>query len=153
MRDVLRQWHLGALETEASLLVTELCSNSVLHTRSGYVVALSLDGDKLRIGVRDASKYPPVAKRRTRQAMTGRGLVLIEAYADEWGVDRHEDGKTVWVELGLRSEKSSAHERTGQDSNQPVASLGPALETTTPATLGASDLAIPGDLVWKRVAA
>ncbi|MYR63984.1 ATP-binding protein, partial [Streptomyces sp. SID625] len=33
----------------------------------------------------------------------GRGLVLVESLADDWGVCPHESGKSVWFELGGRA--------------------------------------------------
>lgn len=31
----------------------------------------------------------------------GRGLLLVSALADKWGVDERDPGKTVWCELSL----------------------------------------------------
>jgi anti-sigma regulatory factor (Ser/Thr protein kinase) len=33
----------------------------------------------------------------------GRGLLLVEALADEWGVEQYAGGKAVWFSLGVRS--------------------------------------------------
>lgn len=35
-------------------------------------------------------------------AVTGRGLLLVSAVSDRWGVDPDGEGKTVWFELDLR---------------------------------------------------
>jgi GAF domain-containing protein len=35
------------------------------------------------------------------EAMTGRGLMLVDALSDQWGVDRVPSGKMVWAEVGL----------------------------------------------------
>jgi anti-sigma regulatory factor (Ser/Thr protein kinase) len=103
VRDVLARWSLGERERDASVLVTELCSNSVLHGRGAYSVTISCTENVLRIAVRDPSRRLPAPKPHSRAAMTGRGLTLVGAYADEWGVERHKDGKTVWATLSLRS--------------------------------------------------
>ena len=31
----------------------------------------------------------------------GRGLLIVEALATDWGADVHEHGKTVWFELDV----------------------------------------------------
>jgi hypothetical protein len=36
-------------------------------------------------------------------ATAGRGLVLVSALADAWGIEPDRDGKIVWVELAGRS--------------------------------------------------
>jgi hypothetical protein len=40
-------------------------------------------------------------------ATNGRGMVLVDALADSWGVEvgdgLPDEGKTVWVELALKS--------------------------------------------------
>ena len=109
VREVLDAWQFGARIPEASVLVTELCSNSVLHARGAYTVTVSCRDDVLRIAVRDASVHLPVEKTRTPEAMTGRGLVLVDAYADAWGVERHADGKTVWATLAVGVSKVPGH--------------------------------------------
>ena len=35
-------------------------------------------------------------------ASSGRGLILMEVLADEWGVDPRGDGKTIWFQLAER---------------------------------------------------
>jgi hypothetical protein len=46
-----------------------------------------------------------VQREQSPDATTGRGLLLVDALADAWGVDRGDGladvGKTVWVELAL----------------------------------------------------
>jgi hypothetical protein len=36
---------------------------------------------------------------------TGRGLHIVEALADRWGVDKTAEGKTVWFEIDLETEQ------------------------------------------------
>jgi hypothetical protein len=57
-------------------------------------------GGRLRVEVEDESDQWP--KRRTpgEQASSGRGLLLVEALADDWGVEPRGSGKRLWFELG-----------------------------------------------------
>ncbi|MGH9088651.1 MAG: ATP-binding protein [Acidimicrobiales bacterium] len=101
--DALAGWGLDDAQPAASMLVTELATNSVLHARTGFRVALSFDGDLLRLGVSDGSTRAPREKAHSHQATTGRGIHLVAAYADSWGVEPAGDGKTVWCVLRARS--------------------------------------------------
>ena len=109
VRRVLADWGLGRFEERASLAVTELASNSVLHARTLFEVTVSFDGESVRIGVSDDSPRVPAAKSHTAQATTGRGLSLVAAVAGQWTVEARPGGKTVWCSFGTAgSEDPSA---------------------------------------------
>ncbi|WP_037802760.1 ATP-binding protein [Streptomyces sp. NRRL F-5135] len=56
----------------------------------------------LRIEVHDASPTPPEPRTPGADACDGRGLVLVAALAETWGVhDRRGPGKAVWATLSL----------------------------------------------------
>jgi hypothetical protein len=40
---------------------------------------------------------------RSSEATSGRGLALVVALADEWGVQSRHDGKCIWTEIRLRA--------------------------------------------------
>ena len=90
----------SAAET-ASLLVSELVSNVVLHARTVYEVSLERDGSVIRFSVRDFSeRLPRVALPSEPLGMSGRGMLLVQQLSDANGVDPHpEGGKSVWFEL------------------------------------------------------
>lgn len=97
----------SALSDKAALLVAELAANAVTH---GLVpgrdieVLLRLDARTLRIDVSDCrGECRPTAPEQTPAvAESGRGLLLVEALADRWGVfDRVPVGKTVRAEVDL----------------------------------------------------
>ena len=76
-------------------------SNSVEHALSGVEITLSLSaGGRLRIAVRDNSHAFPVLQPQGVTGPRGRGMALVEALAEVWGVTPHADGKTVWLQLG-----------------------------------------------------
>ena len=85
---------------EAALLVSELVTNSVTHSESGWVdVQIVLSSDRLRIEVadQDPRALPPPGAVADR----GWGLVVVAELATRWGVERRPDGKAIWVELDL----------------------------------------------------
>ncbi|MGK5446050.1 ATP-binding protein [Streptomyces radiopugnans] len=101
----------------ASLAVAELAANAVLHGRvSGrdFELVLVYDGEGgvLRIEVADTHPAHPVpppaaaagAEPECGEEERGRGLLLVEAVADRWGVrERCGPGKTVWAEFVLKA--------------------------------------------------
>lgn len=101
VRSVLQEWDCARYEEAATLLVSELVGNVVLHARSDIEVEL-LDGpDGPVLVVSDDSPVLPVVRRHSREAATGRGLWLLEQYSSAHGVDlsRPGPGKSVWAVL------------------------------------------------------
>lgn len=89
-------------QTEAAeLLVSELVTNALIHTRHGAVVTATATPARLRVEVQDFASedlpapYVPNADDGTH----GRGLILVRSLADAWGVEAQSLGKVVWFEL------------------------------------------------------
>lgn len=87
---------------DAKLLVSELVTNAIRHARSPVQVTVRDHGGRLRVEVADESVRPLVYREGLQEG--GRGLLLLDALADRWGVDHHSHGKTVWFELARRVE-------------------------------------------------
>ncbi|MEU6011728.1 ATP-binding protein [Streptomyces sp. NPDC047453] len=91
------------------LVVAELAANAVLHGRvPGRDFALALffeEGrDVVRVEVTDTHPALPVRMAPGPDESGGRGLVLVDALAVNWGLrDRLGPGKTVWAECALSS--------------------------------------------------
>ncbi|WP_374199002.1 ATP-binding protein [Streptomyces sp. GESEQ-35] len=103
VRSLLREWELAELTDAAELAVTELVANVVRHVpdrRCGVLVLRLAAG--VRVEVSDGSPQLPHARGALcLEAEDGRGLALLDAVVDKWGVDRRgEAGKTVWFECG-----------------------------------------------------
>jgi sigma-B regulation protein RsbU (phosphoserine phosphatase) len=108
--DCLNRWEVTDLEEVALLLTSELVSNSVTHAASGGVVSAAMAFDVLEIGVTDFDSHSLPSVRIDRRptngiaqgerlAHGGRGLMLVNRLADEWGVEGHPQGKHVWFRL------------------------------------------------------
>lgn len=106
LRVSLRQWGVPELVDTTELLATELLTNALQHTGGGAVLTATLlpSGPRLRVEVRDslARRPPPrIARQPDEQGTSGRGLFLVEALADTWGVESQPPGKAVWFELAV----------------------------------------------------
>jgi anti-sigma regulatory factor (Ser/Thr protein kinase) len=99
VRDTLHSWGLDEHTEIATLLISELVTNAVLHAQSAPEVILLTAGSGLRVEVRDQSPVLPARRHYGLQAGTGRGIVLVEEMASEWGAEPSGPGKVVWFEL------------------------------------------------------
>ena len=86
-----------------ALLVTELVSNAILHARTPLQLTLESRPDHVRICVEDHSDEQPAVRHYDADAVTGRGLALVEQLASSWGVDTTPEGKVVWCEVPIRA--------------------------------------------------
>ena len=97
--DTLRSWDSAGHVDVAELLTSELVTNAVLHVGSEVGLVVRLTAGAVRVEVRDASPEPPVPRHYEVDALTGRGLRLVESMAVAWGFDSNGRGKVVWFEL------------------------------------------------------
>ncbi|MFJ9777156.1 ATP-binding protein [Kitasatospora sp. NPDC101157] len=110
-RSVVRTVSIGWGVTGSTLddLVTvagELLANAALHTGPTRLPArllLEPDGHRVRFEVDDQAGALPrlVTGPGDGQAVTGRGLLMVDALADRWGTTPTDSGKTVWASLAL----------------------------------------------------
>lgn len=94
---------LAHLADTAALLVSELVANAVLHSGTPLEVVVRCDADRVRIEVHDGNPVLPVRKHYSTMSGTGRGLLLVERMAAEWGSERTDGGKVVWFQLDGRA--------------------------------------------------
>lgn len=99
--DVLSTWGHADAADAATLLVSEVVTNAILHAGSEIELRLTTAPHHLRVEVRDTSMLVPALRRYQADAVTGRGLELVETVAAAWGVIPEPDGKVVWFELAL----------------------------------------------------
>lgn len=110
MRLHLGIWGLHDVTDSAQLCVSELVSNVITHVGHGTpaTLAVSMSGTHLRIEVHDPdSRALPTLVEADCDSEAGRGMVLVNAVADRWGVQLCPDRKVTWCELatGLTSPK------------------------------------------------
>jgi anti-sigma regulatory factor (Ser/Thr protein kinase) len=100
--EVLRSWGEDALLTDASVIVSELTTNAVLHAASAFRVHLTRRGSTVRISVDDVGPARPQPRQAAPEDFGGRGMKLIEAFTREWGCDVLDSGKSVWADLSAQ---------------------------------------------------
>jgi|SRR3954447_14878433 anti-sigma regulatory factor (Ser/Thr protein kinase) len=100
VEDACRAWRLDHVQDAAQLVITELVSNVVRHAGTKMEISLAASPGVLRLAVRDGS---PTSPRPDMSGVTlaenGRGLVVIQALAIEWGATPSGGGKVVWAVL------------------------------------------------------
>ncbi|MFD0074562.1 ATP-binding protein [Streptomyces sp. NPDC127166] len=102
VRTALTVWGLDSLTENATLVITELVSNAVDHSRlpSIRVIVSRPLTNRVRVGVVDRSRTVPTLRADADgDSLRGRGLVLVDALAEEWGTELYRWGKQVWAEL------------------------------------------------------
>ncbi|KAB1144251.1 ATP-binding protein [Streptomyces luteolifulvus] len=102
--ETLAGWGLAGGERgdDVVLCVSELATNALQHgvpPGRFYRVFLRYDGQVLRVEVHDSG--PGVPRIAAQADEGGRGLLLVAALSDKWGVGQRELGKVVWCEFEL----------------------------------------------------
>jgi anti-sigma regulatory factor (Ser/Thr protein kinase) len=142
--DGLRSLGRAELEDDATLCVSELAGNAVLHSGTRFMeIALTELHRGVRISVEDDGPTPAhaVVPRAGVHASgtlltpdledeptTGRGLAIVSVLASDWGVVLTEAGKRIWADLSGGDTEHDVRPPTGgpQDSS-PAPSEAPAL--------------------------
>jgi anti-sigma regulatory factor (Ser/Thr protein kinase) len=88
------------------LSVSELATNAIRHTPSGaggrFTIQLTAADHRIRADVTNdgaTGSDPRLGSEPGTESEHGRGLLLIDAVADRWGVTRYADQTTVWAEF------------------------------------------------------
>ncbi|MGH3190937.1 MAG: ATP-binding protein [Streptosporangiaceae bacterium] len=103
-RLVLREWGLAAVSDDTEAVVSELVTNGVRASRAAGHDAVRMwlvsDLGRVVVFVWDASPQPPARGDPGADAVSGRGLLLVEALSQRWGYFGHDGaGKVVWALL------------------------------------------------------
>jgi anti-sigma regulatory factor (Ser/Thr protein kinase) len=92
---------------DAVLVASELVGNAVRHTTAAASdtldVSWNIDSSGVRVSVGDPSDQEPQLRIAGDDDPTGRGLKIVDAMADDWGVEHGARGKTVWAHVPVRS--------------------------------------------------
>lgn len=86
-----------------ALLTSELVANGVLHARTHLHLGITAGDDHVLVTCADDdTSGTPAVPAPDHGRPSGRGLMLVNAMASEWGVLRSEGGKTVWFTVPRR---------------------------------------------------
>ncbi|MET1058482.1 MAG: ATP-binding protein [Nocardioides sp.] len=97
--EVLEEHDLFLLVDDVRLVVSELATNALLHAQTSFTVRLRTAlGPAVVLEVRDGSRDGPSVVAGVPLATAGRGIAIVEALCQDWGVDRYKGGgKSVWA--------------------------------------------------------
>jgi anti-sigma regulatory factor (Ser/Thr protein kinase) len=124
---LLTNWGHPELAADTALLVSELGGNAVLHgclRDRLFRVELALTERAVRVSVSDPrGELLPRAREATPDEMFGRGLLIVGALSDRWGVTELTVGKLVWCELDVvrgagQATNQAMSQATSQAANQ-----------------------------------
>lgn len=81
------------------LLASELATNAVKHAKTEFRLTVERNDGRLVLAVTDAGQGEPRLKPLHPEELTegGRGLVLVNKLAEDWGVARSDTRKEVWA--------------------------------------------------------
>ena len=82
----------------AELMTSELVTNCVRHAHTAFELVVHDQGE-VRVEVSDSGAGCPRPLSPGEHDPTGRGLRIVEALSDAWGVIPRNEGKTVWFEI------------------------------------------------------
>lgn len=109
----LTEWRLPEDTVDvAVLLASEAVTNAVVHARTTATITVAVDRAHVEIAVDDLDAASLALDHRRRQVLTGglaqstdplaesgRGLLMLDTMAEDWGVRAYVGGKQVWFRL------------------------------------------------------
>ncbi|HEV7626337.1 MAG TPA: ATP-binding protein [Streptomyces sp.] len=93
------------LREQAALVLSELATNAVTHTDSTWILCAvahsACGGVQVEVHEDDTSSREPKRRAPTEEKESGRGLYIVEALAQRWGVTVSPvtQGNAVWALL------------------------------------------------------
>lgn len=106
---VCRRHGFGMLCDTATLLVSELVTNAIMHGAGEVTLSVACTDRDLSVGVSDESPVTPsVDHNPPVDRAGGRGLFLVEKLASAWSYTVYPGGKTVWFCLAVTPDRSNA---------------------------------------------
>ena len=93
------------IQESVSLMVSELATNALVHAVSGFDVTVDRAGHSILVSVSDRGDGGmPRLQAPASSEPHGRGLHVVSALSEEWGVSTTwDEGKTVWFRISVPS--------------------------------------------------
>lgn len=119
---------LEEIAADAALACQELMANAVVHgcrnlpPSTELTVTAAWSDHRLRVAVRDPSEVEPREQRESTSRPSGRGMQLVSALCDRWGVESSPSGcgKSVWMEIAGHRTRRRGEEPPGTKSTGSV---------------------------------
>src|SRR5581483_4755331 len=102
VRAAIESWDVPVDYEVAALLTSELVTNAIRHEAGENVtLVITLSSGYFGVDVHDTSPCVPVPVDGPADAETGRGLMLVESLATDWGFYWTPTGKAVYFTLAF----------------------------------------------------
>ncbi|WP_051969336.1 SpoIIE family protein phosphatase [Kitasatospora azatica] len=104
LRQALAAWGAAGQSGDIELVTDELLTNALVHTDGGAILTVELltaPARRIHLDVQDRSSAWPRRRKPGETATSGRGLLLVDALAADWGVEPRGTGKGIWCEFRL----------------------------------------------------
>jgi anti-sigma regulatory factor (Ser/Thr protein kinase) len=95
----LERWGESELFDTATLCVSEIVTNAVVHAGTPVQLDIVLLPERIRVEVVDGGSAPPERIDAQDEDVHGRGIAIVDLLSAAWGVEPLDDGKCVWFEL------------------------------------------------------
>ncbi len=109
VREALTAWEQTELTQAACLLTSEILTNAVRNTRHAVGLSLYRTTREIVVEVTDDNAQRPQLTLPDPADESGRGLTLVDALADAWGVRPSGTGKIVWFTFAIPAAGPSRH--------------------------------------------
>lgn len=113
----LAAWGLTRLADDVELVISELVMNAVEHAGGVRSIALTARDGRVLVEVGDDDPTSPTPMTVDPAQPRGRGLLLVAAVSQDWGVRPRDGGKVVWAEL--RADAGDALTDGGESGGRP----------------------------------
>ncbi len=93
--------HDPTVQERLALVTSELVTNAVVHTGTAVELRITIGRYSVYLEVLDGGSDRPIRRPPALSDLSGRGMILVDAMVDDWGV-RDLDmgrGKMVWVRV------------------------------------------------------
>lgn len=92
----------GPVRDNLALMVSELSTNAVLHGTGPFVVAVDCSDSDVVVTVTDHGQGRASLRDVAPLEPRGRGLLIVDELADDWGSERSElDETVVWFRVAV----------------------------------------------------
>lgn len=94
---------------DARLVASELTTNAIRAGSTVVSLVIELHHDAVKIEVHDDAAGQPTVRAADPTAETGRGLLIVDDIATDWGAEPRDDGgKAVWATLPVPAHLTQA---------------------------------------------
>lgn len=99
VHQTLTEWGCDGIADEVTLAVSELVTNAVIHAHSAASLTLIETSSGIQVRVQDNDPEHPTVRWVAEDDFGGRGMHIVDALSDSWGIEAAPPGKIVWLDI------------------------------------------------------